>query len=53
VACAKGYVSYVAALPVRLPGGVLRVSVEKDGNTTMRGPARHVFSGTTDLGAAL
>jgi diaminopimelate epimerase len=53
VACAKGYVSYLVAMPVRLPGGVLRVSVEKDGNTKMRGPARRVFSGTTDLGATL
>jgi len=53
VACAKGYVPYGAAIPVRLPGGVLRVSVENNGNTTMRGPARHVFSGTTDAGASL
>jgi diaminopimelate epimerase len=53
VACAKGYVPYGAAMGVRLPGGVLQVSVEKNGNTTMRGPARHVFSGTTDTGASL
>jgi diaminopimelate epimerase len=49
VACAKGFVSYAVPVVVRLPGGALRVSVEKGGHTTMRGPARHVFSGAVDV----
>jgi diaminopimelate epimerase len=51
VACAKGFVAYAAPVAVHLPGGALHVTVEKGGRTTMRGPARHVFSGATDLGA--
>ncbi|HSO32516.1 MAG TPA: hypothetical protein VLT33_08370 [Labilithrix sp.] len=30
---------------VRLPGGVLYVTILEDGRAIMRGPARHVFSG--------
>jgi diaminopimelate epimerase len=50
VACAKGHASYEAPIDVRLPGGSLCVQVQRDGRTTMRGPARHVFSGTIDVG---
>ena len=32
---------------VRLPGGRLDVTIGDDGRTTMRGPARRVFSGVT------
>jgi diaminopimelate epimerase len=30
---------------VRLPGGTLQITVAQDGHVSMRGPARHVFSG--------
>jgi diaminopimelate epimerase len=45
VACAKGLASYDVPIGVRLLGGRLQVTVEKNGRTTMRGPARHVFDG--------
>jgi diaminopimelate epimerase len=45
VACAKGLASYDVPIGVRLLGGRLQVTVEKNGRTTMRGPARHVFEG--------
>lgn len=51
VACAKGLASEGVPIAVRLPGGVLQVTVAKDGQATMRGPARHVFSGTTEVAA--
>ena len=45
VACAKGLAAYDAPIEVRLPGGSLQVTISKLGRATMRGPARHVFSG--------
>jgi diaminopimelate epimerase len=30
---------------VRLPGGALEITIDESGRATMRGPARHVFSG--------
>jgi diaminopimelate epimerase len=45
VACVKGLAAYDAPIEIRLPGGILHVTICKDGRATMRGPARHVFSG--------
>lgn len=45
VACATGRAPYGEELPVRLPGGVLTVRVERDLQVTMRGPARRAFRG--------
>jgi diaminopimelate epimerase len=47
VACDKGFASRGRPVTVRLPGGPLAITVEADGRATMRGPARHVFRGTT------
>jgi diaminopimelate epimerase len=46
VACAKGLVARGAPIAVRVPGGRLDVTIDAVGRATMRGPARHVFSGT-------
>jgi diaminopimelate epimerase len=46
VACAKGLLPVGRPIAVRLPGGTLVVTVDKDGGTIQRGPARQVFSGT-------
>jgi diaminopimelate epimerase len=45
VACAKGLARAGELQRLRLPGGALEVSVDAGGRATMRGPARHVFSG--------
>lgn len=45
VACAKGLAPPGSPLAVRLPGGRLDVTVGPDSRVTMRGPARHVYSG--------
>ena len=46
VARAKGVVSGEGSVRVRLPGGELEVGLDpRTGRTTLRGPARHVFSG--------
>jgi diaminopimelate epimerase len=45
VACARGLATRGKAVPVRLPGGRLDVTIDADGRATMRGPARYVFSG--------
>jgi diaminopimelate epimerase len=45
VGVAKGLVAKGEEVSVRLPGGVLFVTVVEDGRAIMRGPARHVFSG--------
>jgi len=45
VACADGLLPRGVPLAVRLPGGRLDVTVHDGGRVTMRGPARHVFSG--------
>jgi len=47
VACEKGLAAPGKPVTVRLPGGRLEVTVGDDGRTTMRGPARRVFSGAT------
>ncbi|HEX3346072.1 MAG TPA: diaminopimelate epimerase, partial [Polyangiaceae bacterium] len=47
VACEKGLAARGKPVAVRLPGGRLDVTVADGGRTTMRGPARRVFSGTT------
>jgi diaminopimelate epimerase len=45
-ACKKGISTYGDWVTVHLPGGDLVISVERgSGRVTMRGPARHVFSG--------
>jgi diaminopimelate epimerase len=46
VATAKGFVTQSSPVRVRLPGGILSVTIDPDGRATLRGPARHVFSGT-------
>jgi diaminopimelate epimerase len=48
---AKGLFPSAARCSVRLPGGKLEVTVASSGRTTMRGPARHVFSGHWTGGA--
>jgi diaminopimelate epimerase len=45
VACADGLLPRGAPIAVRLPGGRLDVTIHEGGRVTMRGPARHVFSG--------
>jgi diaminopimelate epimerase len=47
VACAKGLAPIGQPVTVRLPGGALQVTIGEGGRATMRGPARHVFSGET------
>ncbi len=45
VACDKGLALRGTPVTVRLPGGALQVTIEDAGRVTLRGPARHVFSG--------
>jgi diaminopimelate epimerase len=46
VACERGLLRCGVPIDVRLPGGTLAITREaRTGRTTMRGPARHVFSG--------
>lgn len=45
VGVAKGLVAKGEEINVKLPGGILSVTVIEDGRAIMRGPARHVFSG--------
>jgi diaminopimelate epimerase len=47
VARDKGLVGRAQRVTVRLPGGSLEIAVADDGRATMRGPARHVYSGVT------
>ncbi len=49
VACAKGLLPRGLPIAVRLPGGVLDITIGGDGVATMRGPARLVFSGEVDI----
>lgn len=51
VGVARGLVRAGVESKVHLPGGTLGVTMREDGHAIMRGPARHVFSGTT-AGAA-
>jgi diaminopimelate epimerase len=46
VACSQGLAEYGKPVTVRLPGGPLEITIGADSRATMRGPARHVFSGT-------
>jgi diaminopimelate epimerase len=48
VACEKGLATRGRPLRLQLPGGCLEVTVGVDGRTTMRGPARRVFSGSIE-----
>ncbi len=45
VAADKGLVPRGSPIAVRLPGGRLDVTIDESGRATMRGPARHVFTG--------
>ena len=45
VGVAKGLVARGEDIAVKLPGGILGVTILDDGRAIMRGPARHVFSG--------
>ncbi len=45
VGVAKGLVAKGQETKVKLPGGLLQVTILEDGRAIMRGPARHVFSG--------
>ena len=44
-ACTRGDLPFGVATAVRLPGGTLTITAEKDGRIRMRGPARFVFRG--------
>lgn len=46
VGVAKGWVPAGQETTVHLPGGPLSITINEDGRAIMRGPARHVFSGT-------
>jgi diaminopimelate epimerase len=46
VAVAKGWSRPESEVTVHLPGGPLVVTLDARGHAIMRGPARHVFSGT-------
>jgi diaminopimelate epimerase len=48
-AAAKGLVPESSPISVRLPGGTLSVRIDADRRATLRGPARHVFSGTIEV----
>lgn len=45
VACARGSAPYGVPIGLTLPGGRLEITIDREGRATMRGPARHVFSG--------
>jgi len=46
VGVAKGWSKRDEEVKVHLPGGTLFVTIRKDDHAVMRGPARHVFSGS-------
>jgi diaminopimelate epimerase len=55
VASAKGLVPRGAPVTVNLPGGALEITIDSQSDATkarviMRGPARQVFAGTTQIG---
>ncbi|MDB4933388.1 MAG: Diaminopimelate epimerase [Labilithrix sp.] len=52
VGVAKGLLPRNEEVKVDLPGGSLFITIEQDGRAIMRGPARHVFSGTVSSGLA-
>ena len=47
-ACDQDLAPYGEGVTVHLPGGDLTITVDRQGGVTMRGPARHVFSGRLD-----
>jgi diaminopimelate epimerase len=49
VACSKGLAPKGTPLAIRLPGGTMSVTIDREGRAMMRGPARHVFSGQVEL----
>jgi diaminopimelate epimerase len=46
VACRKDLAATGKPVKVRLPGGVLEVTIDAEGRATMTGPARRVYGGT-------
>ncbi|MBX3218651.1 MAG: diaminopimelate epimerase [Labilithrix sp.] len=52
VAVAKGWSPAATEVAVKLPGGVLHVRMDERGHAIMRGPARHVFSGSAPAAEA-
>ena len=48
VGVARGAFAIGEEVTVNLPGGPLSVTIRDDGRAIMRGPARHVFSGTVE-----
>jgi diaminopimelate epimerase len=51
VGVAKGWSKRNEEVQVHLPGGTLHVTIRDDDHAIMRGPARHVFSGTYEAKA--
>jgi diaminopimelate epimerase len=49
VACASGRTPFGVPIALRLPGGVLEVTIDRDYRAIMRGPAKHVFSGVSEV----
>jgi diaminopimelate epimerase len=46
VGCDNGLLEWATPTKAHLPGGTLEITVERNGACKMRGPARHIFSGT-------
>jgi diaminopimelate epimerase len=46
VACKKDFAPTGKPVKVRLPGGVLEITIDEDSRATMTGPARRVYGGT-------
>ena len=49
VACEREKLPRGTPIRVRLPGGILDVTIERGGRAILRGPARQVFSGSVDI----
>lgn len=49
LACQAGRAAFESPVKVGLPGGELLITVSRDLNVTMRGPARRVFRGTIEI----
>lgn len=47
-ACLEGFAAFDVPLPVHLPGGTLHITVGRDLQVQMRGPARRVFVGEVE-----
>ncbi|MBX3208618.1 MAG: diaminopimelate epimerase [Labilithrix sp.] len=52
VAVAKGWSPAGTDIAVNLPGGALHIRMDPSGHAIMRGPARHVFSGSAPVAEA-